>query len=82
MKDSTINHHSAGAPDTSTMPEGAAATTCGVQMRYMGMLLEQESLLTETELMCDLNARGGFDAALDKPRELYTERFEIGRAHV
>lgn len=50
MKDSTINHHSAGAPDTSTMPEGAAATTCGVQMRYMGMLLEQESLLTETEL--------------------------------
>ena len=75
MKDSTINHHSAGAPDTSTMPEGAAATTCGVQMRYMGMLLEQESLLTETELMCDLNARGGFDAALDKPRELYTERF-------
>ena len=74
MQDSTNNHQPTGAPDTAAMPEGAA-TTCGVQMRYMGMLLEQESLLTEAKLMRDLNARGGLDATLDKTRELYTERF-------
>lgn len=74
MQDLAINHHSVDTPGTAAVPEEAVITG-SPQLRYMGMLLDQKALLTEAELMRDLNTRGGFDAALDRTRELYTEKF-------
>lgn len=74
MHNSTIRHQSIDTPNIAAVSEETAITS-GSQLRYMGMLLDQKALRTETELMRDLNSQGGIDAALDKTRELYTEKF-------